>query len=452
MRTLITGMGPALHSISKLTLNVTHQRIDLVESREAFEARTRAELDVLVKRLFARQGHSRHDSATTATTGPLTSANLGQTQRVLYINPCPPGLGAVLRGVFSILAEAVPCLCELSLCGFCWDAALDAFGASCPQLTTLHVQCPQVPIQALQNLGKRLPNLSNATVTCVDDGTASEQQRGEYADAYLLEIQHCLSLKKLRIDFGHQARLACKPGSWDLVPASVQQLECTSAVAASQPFYSLVSRVQSLSLRDTPAVTFGELLQQFPLLRAFTTASTTPIIVMCGDQESTFDQLFLRQKLLDGFRLDCHSMLFAGGSDQHIRELFLWLPQFPSVDEVTISFKGKVAGNCLEQVSRLFPGLASVTLAENPTGLDNSSGPVLDSRFLATLAGCMNLQVLRVCFPVRLSTSDVLQLCTSLPKLLSLSFVHCGVEKDELEAELHKLGRQISIKVLGFNS
>lgn len=156
-----------------------------------------------------------------------------------------------------------------------------------------------------------------------------------------------------------------EPDSWDLVPASLQKLECTSAVAASQSFYSLISRVQSLSLRDTPAVTFGGLLQQCPQLRAFTTASTTPIVIMCG--KSTFNQSYLRQKFLeaaDGFRLDCHSMLSAGGGDEHIRELFAWLPQFPLVHEATISFKGNVAGN----FSFLFPGVTSVMLEEHRPG------------------------------------------------------------------------------------
>ncbi|MEW5316045.1 MAG: hypothetical protein WDW38_007435 [Sanguina aurantia] len=162
---------------------------------------------------------------------------------------CPNGLAVVSGGVFAILANAVPNLRELNLCGCCWDAAIPSFGLACPHLIQLDFEALSVPVEALMNLPANLPNLTSLGIMNYDAGAADQPQLAAYLDAFLPTTQQCARLANLDIELGEYPSLTCQPDTWALIPTGLQHLCCACYMAESPSFNTLIRRVPSLCLR-----------------------------------------------------------------------------------------------------------------------------------------------------------------------------------------------------------
>lgn len=400
---LLTQMGAAVNGVIELILTVAHSQPHLAgknstahtaggSSGQPAASLAMQRCKEQMKQLFRPTGGVAAAAAATASAAfSLPSATYDtaqQAQRSLqsFHVTCPKALAVVSAAVFRKLAAAVPNLRSLSLSGPCWDASLQAFGASCPQLTTFCAQIPHLPIQALQGLAQKLPNLTSVTFADHNAGMLDAAKLGDYVDACLLETQHCRNLVSLSLHLLNDNELVCKPASWKLQPAGLTSLSCTCFITGSGAFDTLTHRLSSLCLMSPPVASVVELLAEFPLLDKLQLLGHTPMTIECdkgcsipGSSCGAFKRL-KKRFLHGGFRLKCDILTLVGDCKE-VQDMLAWLPQFPEVQEVMLQLTPGPWAHCLQRVPEVFPAAHTFVLAG---GLNWSDVPVdMDMDFLS---------------------------------------------------------------------
>ncbi|MEW5319234.1 MAG: hypothetical protein WDW38_010399 [Sanguina aurantia] len=341
------------------------------------------------------------------------------------------GLASMLGAVFSSLAPALPSLQHLRLEGQCWEAALRAFGASCPRLVSLWVAADTVPVAALHGFSTHLPDLESLTICGHGMSDREEDSRiTPFLDTALAETRGCARLTSLVLDLPSMV-LRCRRSSWSGLPAGLTRFHCPCLVRDSPEFGRLVRRVPRLLLYRCPFSTMLELQDHFPVLEEFDTAEE-------GD--------------------------FGGGGGAAL----LGLPGRPSRRRTAAApphqapppglcdgraRHGEEQVLCLEQLACTFPGAWCVMLTGErsfPAGSDSDEEePGVDASteldFYAPLTAFPGLTSLYLSVEgMTLTTGDMLQLCTDMGALSSLTLGDSctGVDKEALAAGLRDQGRE----------
>ncbi|MEW5316119.1 MAG: hypothetical protein WDW38_007505 [Sanguina aurantia] len=359
---------------------------------------------------------------------------------------CPAGLGVISGCVFGMLAAAVPNLVEISLYGHCWDAALYAFGVSCPLMATLEIDPLRVPVQALRELGNNLPSLTSLRLTTNKLDNDDKLALGVYVDAVMLEVRRCSKLATLYFEFGNNPTLTCKPESWERLPATLVHFAC-SDVTSSAAFQSAIRRIPSLHLDVPPIWDLRELFQGFPLLRQLQTDDTEPPTLVCSDgaDHPSGRRSLVKKRILEGKFILIAFELALQGTCEEVGELLAWLPNFTEVASVAITFQGGALVPCLQRLSHSFSDLKYLDLDGR---VEPSDQPGMDVGFFAPLAQLTQLDTLTVsCDNMTLTEDGLVQLCMTLHALTSLTICKGeGLEKESLEAALLAgVGREISV-------
>lgn len=370
----------------------------------------------------------------------------------------PDGLEVVAAGVFAALAPLVPYLHELEVTGCCRDIALPAFGASCPYLKKLNVQALRVPITALHTLAQHVPTLETMIISNYIYGAS--HALSVYADALLLQLQHCNRLTRLCFNLHEDTTLACKAESWGLLPESLNHLAFGCFVETSNPFEILVRRVTALVLQDSPYTNLLELVMQFGVLESLKVMSdhhqmwlrfpqVKPLGYVSDDDEVDPQDLCWLSLLQE--RVQDESFLFTclnfglGGTSEQLWDMLGWLSPFPATVKLTVEVAGVMATYCLQPVPELFPILDVVTVEGDATMPNLSNEDSME--FLSPLTDCFHLTELFLrCPQLSLSAHELTQLCMGMPSLCILVVEDChGVSIDGVQMELHGLGRVVKV-------
>lgn len=365
------------------------------------------------------------------------------------------GLVAITRVVFAKLAlqvaAAMPNLKALNLTGYCWEPALDAFGANCPNLTSLTVDPQSVPIEALHNFGKHLPNLTSLVFCNEHESFEAKYDLAWFIDAALVKTRRCAKLTTLSLELDPFIHLDCKPQSWTGLPDSLEYLHCACSVYHSPEFLQLVRKVPKLSLYQYPFSSMLELVEEFPVLQDFEFGSLCSataddcVELQCKDFQTPARIAALKACLASKpFQLECDMEIV--GTCEQVQALLVWLPPFPRVHAVTLRFYEKRKVQCLEKLAHAFPAASCVKLAGRVGG---QNSPSMDMEFFSPLTAFANLRNLAVsCTDLKVTTAGMLQLCTELKDLGDVRLAPGkGVDRAELAAGLYQLRRNVEVKV-----
>lgn len=379
-----------------------------------------------------------------------------QPESTEFNTAVPQSHGAVAGNVASLLAAAVPNLQKLNLRGCCWDAALSFYGASCPDLVSLDVQVPNVPIEALHDFCVLLKSLQNVSVgNTMISGVDMTKQVNQYMEIFLRTTRRCANLKSLIIDFHRGVRLQLSPDAWVFVPSSLQHLACDSSMEGCESFKLLARRVRSLCYQSAAWDLPAQLLL-YPILEHLHVLSMGFVSIKCKGSATPNNDIVsfsngslhaLKEKFLSGrFSLKCSWVWFTGTSEE-IQDVFTWLPQILEVDSLTLKLQGESAPLCLTQIQRLFPAVNLINLSK--ADLESAEHWGVDTLMpLTKLHSIRSLNLRNAHFS--LDISDLVCLCSSAATLKDLTVnakLIKGVVESELKAEMSKIGREISFKV-----
>lgn len=327
---------------------------------------------------------------------------------------CPADLAPVLISVFGMLAAHLPKLSELTLYGCCLDPALAAFGLSCPKLASLNVQFPHVPIQALHGIGNLLPHLTSVSVFSeLTQGMVSGTAAGQYLNAVCDSIQHCKSLTGFCINLN----LDCHPlycTKWNLLPLSLQTLQCECELQNHESYLQLIRRVPSLTLQDVPIHRLLDFVLECPLLThlGVTQSFRHHLVLSCQSEDQPAELKARLQAMTLSLK---HAPLLLSGSGDEVRDTLAWLPKFPMVRDVTINITTTTQGRYLERLAHVFPDLISLRLRGN----------IINS-----------------------ITADLILLCSRMPRLKNLrTGLGETVDHTAVVVALANWGREISVTI-----
>lgn len=448
------GMKKAIKGVKTLTLRVSHRRI---ARRSPLVSPTPEQ--VLQHEQEQQQEKDDHDEQW------QILHNGSSHSCKAFVMTCPAGLGVVAGGVFAMLATAVPKLQTLNLRGSCWDAALYAFGISCPLLHTLDVEVPHVPIEALRDFGKLLPNLVSVNVGSRDIQDLDDPVITSWMDTFLPTTQHCLKLASLVIDFSEGSELSCQPDVWKHLPAGLKHLQCGVDMIWSDAFHELIRRVPSIVLEIFPVRNLTQLFQQFPLLERLEVFDYSNYAWLeCGDDsDSDIDdsdddedegdtgtpagRALLKERFVKGlFSLVCFRMGFSGTSEE-VQEVFTWFPVIPGIGHVQLMCAGDTTPDYLKSLPRLFPEAYRVVLSGPAVEGGGGGGWGMD--VLQPLAAMPSMTHLELrCPQLVLTVPGLVQLCRNLTHLkhLDLSKGLCeGLDRDEVKLAIDALERGIKL-------
>lgn len=220
MAHLLSEMGTAMHSVTKLTLEVTHQG---------------------------------PTTTTPLTQAPLLLDTTLEQARQEREQQLDTRIRTVSVGVLSSLPAAVPNLTTLSLRGSqTCDVAMKLFGDSCPLLVALEVEAIEVPYSAIQCFSWYLPNLTTLTLWSRAAREPSQWRLANFLDVVFTRAWQSKTLTALHLDFLPSITLRTDSGCWDTLPKSLEFVRCTCKIAYSGGYEALVRRVPRLSLWHCP--------------------------------------------------------------------------------------------------------------------------------------------------------------------------------------------------------
>lgn len=364
METLIAGLGKAIRTVKRLTLNVDSQVTPFEMTEPTSPVRStshnvclEAPGSMLQQR---RKSYNLQNSP-------------AEEQLPALCNPAPHDLFTVSRAVFSLLASAVPELEMLSLDGCCFNAALDKFGQSCPQLSSLYIHALFVPITALHGLKDSLPNLTSIKIGGLDTTPQHDcswyKHVSSYMEAFLATINNCDSLSSLEIDFPSSLELeGGHHASWNL-PNNLQVLTCSCPEFFYGSFREAAHSMSSLVLYELPASCQDvlDVLIQFPALQSLQVLSSTDGVLLNCDKDASYDDSIgsslLKLRFLDqDFQLNCDQLIVSGDVES-MEVVFSWLPALPLVRNVQLIWNNAVELSFVQHFPRIFPNMKTLSYA-----------------------------------------------------------------------------------------
>lgn len=364
------------------------------------------------------------------------------------IAACPAPFAAITRMVCAMIAPAVPGLRSLHVMGCCRDAGVLGFGAACPQLTHLLVEPLTVPIKALLDVHRHLPNLhtftlKSANVATIDFGLT------EYAEAALHALRACASLQHvaLECDCGGSGYCIGKgTNSWPNIPANLVKFSSTSEVWSVQEAGTLLGNSHTLQV-DFAYGSFdlSKVFTTAPHLQTLVMAGNKPLIIYPTSKEVVAGAAALGTCLLAGFKLEGGYVQIAG---QHpsVRALLLAMPPLMSVTRCTIHSIGQQEPIPLEHIAHAFPNLKQLSLfTQFPwEGVDG-----VGMELLVPLAACTSLEILDVGTVMSHTLAELAELCMSIPSLKLLRYIksRTGVCPRQLQEVLFSRGHKATVEV-----
>lgn len=423
MSCLLTGMKVAMKSITLMTLDVIHweYKSDLPAS---------ASVAGHLAGTWQKQQQQQQ---------PWASVVIGDSKPYTMTKICPANLAPILGSVLGMLAACVPNMVELTLYGPCLDAALSAFGSSCPKLASLNVQIPHVPTQALQGIDHLLPHLTAISVFTLDmtSGTAASS----YMDSFFVSIQNCKRLTSccINLDLDHHP-LYCI--NWSLLPLSLETLHCECELQQHASLGPLIHRVSKLTLQHVPNHHLLDFLAACPRLTHFGVAASfrSRFIISCDPEEHPAELKARIQAMT--FSLKYAPLQFCGTTAQ-LQDTLGWLPRFPKVRNVTIAVIGDMQGRFLGRIGHVFPDLVSLKLRGRQMAASLQSR-VMDSKLFMPLADCCFVNSLTISDRFTLTTKGLILLCSRMPRLSSLKIeMSKGVDPTSVSAAVKGWGRRI---------
>lgn len=394
-------MGRSLRSVTNLTVAVTH------ESHRS--SRTKAKVN-------------RMDAAT-----PVS---------------CPASFATITRTVCTMLAPALPSLQMLALEGCCHDAALGAFGTSCPQLVDLCVEAVSFPVKALKGVEKHLPNLNCFTLSSPQQ-LASSQRLTDYVGSCFRALQACTLLTRIALELDSDDRLECKPGSWQQVPPSVREFVCLTEILCISNAQALLGILHTLDTINTyERGMLLRILENAPNLKQLSLSSDAQVQLCCNHVETMTGLAMLRDFVSGGLVLETPRWALEGSSSS-LQEALALLPRMPCVEKCDLRFYSDPERNCLSEVPRVFPKITRLGLVSHMPWEDN---PGTGIEMLGPLAACDSLRDLNVQVQLDHSTSELVDLCLSIPTLTKFGYMACiGASVERLGTLLAAKGRTVLV-------
>lgn len=404
MAELVHGMGAAMKSVLFVTIWFRHNHI--------------------------RSGRSSAKAITTSNDTQIPTAA-----------GCPASFAVAARTVCTLLAEALPCLCQLSLQGCCRDPAFASFGASCPDLTYLQVEALSLPIKALKSITTHLPQLHSLSLTspylCPDG-----PQLMEYVEESLLALQPSTLINSFDLRFRMNTPLVCKPGCWLQLPPNLHAFHSSCEIRGILHATALLGAIRDLFLAQP--LRLDELLQILslaPQLQKLYLFTDPACLMQCGREDIMSGIALLRERLLTGLEL-CLSSIHLVESSGSLAAVLTAMPAHVNLARrCVLTFSFDPQPQCMAEVARVFRGLYELTLL--------SSTAVVGKNVLRPLVACTSLRKLHICLTISHTTTDLVQLCLDMPALKVLHFkksAAAAVDLPELLSALAAQGRVMEIK------
>lgn len=364
---------------------------------------------------------------------------------------CPTSFSSITRAVCPLLAAALPSLRWYAVEGCCMDAAFDAFGAFCPQLSLVQVDAVTVPIRALRDINRSLPNLKTVDLRA-PQSCPGNSRLSAYVGACLDLLQTSTSLTSLALGFDETVCLECKPGQWNKVPVNLHSFRSLCAVNSLNNSPLLLGKLKILYMHSYPSLDLLLLLQTAPGLQrlGFTpsTKTTNKFTILC-DEEDTMQTIMLLKERIHGGLLFQVPVLDLDGTFESVQAVLSCLPPLPMTQYLGVTFddawEGVPSPDCLAHISRVCPNITTFAMWHFKASEDTWTGMQL----LGPLTGIASLQHLRIILQTQISSAELAELCLSMAALESVGFCRswlAGVDDDALKAELNKGGRDIKIE------
>lgn len=401
--TLLTTMGAAIRSVSHLHLVIEHQ----------------------------------------LTPPPPVTVSTVSAQQLqclpAVIIPVPADLAGMANALLATLAPAMPKLLQMSLGGCISRSTVAAYSSTFAQLRGVMVEALCVPVEVVQYLCPLLPKLAHFQLM-TQKGDQSSKGQGElngYVALAFAALHSCTQLTRIDLAFARNTWLGISAESWDVLPDSFEELQCTFAFTFSHRGHvaSLRRRVKRLVLSSFPFNGLDQMRCQFPLLQQLTVRGGAEVSMECCSDRSPDDIESLRRIFDGGLVLSCSSLKIEGKC-RSLRDLLEVMPPLPATVYVTLGLRGKRPRDfCLEHVARVFPNLKRLTLMDDES-LCRAS-PMTDEGFVAPLLKCRALERLQLSVQLSFNTASLKKFCSSLPRLLFLFYFPWeGVDDEKLKAEV----------------
>lgn len=335
------------------------------------------------------------------------------------------------------------------------ETALSTFAHICPTLRKLELHSSLPPTQALVGIHLAVPNLEQLSLRlrdCDTDSETAELQQGVDTLCGLLHL--CTKLTTLELLLGPEdegggeatALIKCTRAVWDQLPPSLVNLHCEAELCSLLSLSSLMSRVESLTLREFPCFTLPQLLGYAPKLESLTIESRDEVPLMWHADTSPEQLACLKAHLLRGFQLSCASVSLSGETVESIRDMMAWLSPLQDTKRCSLDFfKTEHTMTRLDQFAHVCPQLTHLSI-QDTSEWHGAVRPFTDEAFLSSFAGCECLQSLEIYFPFVHTHSGLMSLVGSLPSLQSMLVLQSkDVSINEVIASLKLEGRDVDI-------
>lgn len=322
--------------------------------------------------------------------------------------------------LFGKLAAAMPLLQHLSLQGYCEDVAFNEFGKHCPRLQSLKVEALNTRLSSLKNIHQVLPSLAHFTVS--NRGPVNKQHCicylddiRSYVDSCCGIICDCSDIKILQLDLwvkhewlGSEVVIECSKSVWDCLPPSLDELRCDVELRDIQEMSVFMSRVRVLQLVDIAYCELPELMKIAPCLEKLTVEQGQAVDMMWSDESVSPAELSnLKERLLNGFQLNCERVCFTGSSIA-IKDVMSWLSPLKGTTHCDVEYTDSVHDLAiLEELTRVCPNVKRLKIVDDsasPSGWPQAQ--VVNLRDLQLLAQ-MHLK----CLDIRLELGPPGKVC-----------------------------------------
>lgn len=398
---LLLGLGPAVSSITRLTLGATYELLG--GSKEC------------IKSICGRPGAPPY---------------------------CPASFSELTRAVCALTAPALPALQDLYVKGCFEDTAFDVFGSSCPQLTRLQVDALEFQITALSVAALRLTNLACLTIK-TPCSPLWGRRLGGYVGATLAAMLDSKSLCKLVLDFDSRIQIRCCPHEWGPAPENLREFAATCTIKHIYLAPAWLSGLSSVSLQLD-----NKYMDYFHLVDILDASPHLQHLSILGQRKLKLDEEMLsclpdlNTRMNQGLQLSLPLIRLCGSSTV-VMALLNALPTLSSVHSCTLEFSDNESNDLLSHIATVFPNLSELHL------WNTSSITVvkLSSQQLGCLRACDLLRQLRIRAETSLDTQALAALCLSMPGLEVIGYTKCeAFEVQELWSALDAGGQAMEVE------
>lgn len=329
----------------------------------------------------------------------------------------------ITRELCIKLAAALPNLESLALEGNCVDAAFSAFGARCPRLHHLQVEIPTVPLEALTNVSRLLPNLTCFTFL-PPRAKPHASEISKHVAAVMIALQPCTLLSKMNLDLTtRNFPMECLPARWQPMPTSLIDVtfKCARGSIVDAPPV-LLNSVQKLNLSGCSGADLFSLLEKSAQLGHISLPRSLVMTFACDTPGIAQGISLLKQRMQAGFLLEVCKVRLVGLS-ANVEDVLRMLPPLIGVLSCTLEILDPPNTLLLVSLNRVFPSLELFELINPHEMVEVPEDVDTVLKLVEALWACPHILEVAFRSHINFSTSQLACFCDRMKCLERLSFV-----------------------------